>query len=110
MLCAMTQLVERLFTLEARRTTVARELGGALATFLTMAYILFANPGILAAAGVPFESAVAATALAAGICSIAMGLIAVLAWVTVAQRIWNVHQQAAAAAAQPETIGQDKES
>ena len=72
----MTQLVERLFTLEARRTTVARELGGALATFLTMAYILFANPGILAAAGVPFESAVAATALAAGICSIAMGLIA----------------------------------
>jgi AGZA family xanthine/uracil permease-like MFS transporter len=76
MLCAMTPLAERLFTLEARRTTVARELGGALATFLTMAYILFANPGILAAAGVPFESAVAATALAAGICSIAMGLIA----------------------------------
>jgi len=76
MLSAMAQLAERLFTLEARRTTVARELGGALATFLTMAYILFANPGILAAAGVPFESAVAATALAAGICSIAMGLIA----------------------------------
>ncbi len=72
----MTRLVERLFTLEARRTTVARELGGALATFLTMAYILFANPGILAAAGVPFESAAAATALAAGLCSIAMGLIA----------------------------------
>ena len=68
--------VERLFTLEARRTTAARELGGALATFLTMAYILFANPGILAAAGVPLESAVAATALAAGICSIAMGLVA----------------------------------
>ena len=41
---------------------------------------------------------------------IAMGLIAVLAWVTVAQRIWNVHQQAAAAAVQPETIGQDKEN
>jgi AGZA family xanthine/uracil permease-like MFS transporter len=72
----MTQLAERLFALEARRTTVAREMGGALATFLTMAYILFANPGILAAAGVPFESAVAATALAAGICSIAMGLVA----------------------------------
>ena len=46
---------------------------------------------------------------------IAMGLIAVLAWVTVAQRIWNVHQQAAAAAVPPttigqETIGQDKEN
>jgi AGZA family xanthine/uracil permease-like MFS transporter len=72
----MTQVAERLFMLSARRTTVARELGGALATFLTMAYILFANPGILAAAGVPFESAIAATALAAGICSIAMGVIA----------------------------------
>lgn len=40
---------------------------------------------------------------------IAMGVIAVLAWVTVAQRIWNVHQQAAAAAVPSETIGQDKE-
>ena len=38
---------------------------------------------------------------------IAMGLIAVLAWVTVAQRIWNVHQQAAGAAVPPTTIGQD---
>lgn len=40
---------------------------------------------------------------------VAMGLIAILAWVTVAQRIWNVHQQAAAAVLPP-TIGQDKES
>lgn len=46
---------------------------------------------------------------------IAMGLVAVLAWVTVAQRIWNVNKQAAAAAVPPttvgqETIGQDKEN
>ena len=39
----------------------------------------------------------------------AMGLIAILAWVTVAQRTWNVRQQAAAAAL-PTPIGQDKES
>lgn len=39
---------------------------------------------------------------------IAMGLIAVLAWTTVAQRIWNVHQQAAAAALLT-TESQDKE-
>jgi len=39
---------------------------------------------------------------------IAMGLIALLAWTTVAQRIWNVHQQAAAAAL-PTTASQDKE-
>src|SRR5215212_11430160 len=64
------------FELRARGTTVARELRGAVATFLTMAYILFANPEILSKAGVPVHSAVACTALAAGICSILMGLIA----------------------------------
>jgi len=39
-----------------------------------MAYILFANPSILASAGIPFESAAAATAAAAGICTLLMGL------------------------------------
>src|SRR5262245_17638396 len=62
------------FELEARKTTVGREARGAVATFLTMAYILFANPSILAAAGVPFEAAVAATAAAAGVCCLLMGL------------------------------------
>jgi AGZA family xanthine/uracil permease-like MFS transporter len=69
-------MLSRLFELEARGTTVAREVRGAVATFLTMAYILFANPGILAAAGVPFEGAAAATALASAICCLAMGLLA----------------------------------
>src|SRR6476661_885001 len=68
--------IDRQFHLAARRTTVARELRGALATFLTMAYILFANADILHDAGVPKDSAVACTALAAGVCCILMGLIA----------------------------------
>src|SRR5207253_2470546 len=42
------------FALEARGTTVAREVRGGVATFLAMAYILFANPAILGAAGMPF--------------------------------------------------------
>lgn len=66
-------MLERVFDLRARGTTVGRELRGAIATFLTMAYILVANAAILAAAGVPLEAAVAATALAAGVCSILMG-------------------------------------
>jgi AGZA family xanthine/uracil permease-like MFS transporter len=52
------------------------ELRGALATFLTMAYILFLNPAILAGAGVPRASCVACTAAAAGICCLLMGLFA----------------------------------
>jgi AGZA family xanthine/uracil permease-like MFS transporter len=68
--------ITRFFELEARGSTVATEARGAVATFLTMAYILFANPSILAAAGVPFESAVAATAVSAAVCSILMGVVA----------------------------------
>jgi AGZA family xanthine/uracil permease-like MFS transporter len=52
----------------------AREIRGGVTTFLAMAYILFANPAILSAAGVPAEPALAATAAAAAICSLLMGL------------------------------------
>ena len=62
------------FDLPGRETTTGREVRGGFATFLTMAYILFANPSILAAAGIPFEPAVAGTAAAAAICTLLMGL------------------------------------
>src|SRR4051794_15800344 len=64
------------FQLRQRNTTVAREFRGAVATFLTMAYILFVNPSILSAAGINTSSAVACTALASAICCIFMGLMA----------------------------------
>src|SRR5215208_3972815 len=69
-------VLERYFQLSARGSTVGRELRGAVATFLTMAYILFANRDILAAGGVPANSVVACTALAAGVCCILMGVVA----------------------------------
>ncbi len=72
----MRSALEKLFELTARGSSVATELRGAAATFLTMSYILFVNPAILAAAGVPFGSAVVCTAAAAGICSILMGTLA----------------------------------
>ncbi len=64
------------FELEKRGSTVGRELRGALATFLTMAYILFVNPIILSGSGMPpnvVASLGACTALAAGVCTILMG-------------------------------------
>ena len=70
----MSGLARSLFDLHGRGTTPAREVRGGIATFLTMAYILFANPSILASAGIPFEAAVAATAAAAAICTLLMGL------------------------------------
>ncbi len=63
------------FQLKQRGTTVGRELRGAVATFLTMAYILAANPAILSAAGIPVQPAIACTALAAGICCLLMGFV-----------------------------------
>lgn len=71
-----THWLERRFELRARGSTVGREVRGAIATFLTMAYILFVNPDILANAGVPRHSAVACTALAAAVCCVLMGLVA----------------------------------
>src|SRR4051812_21253943 len=74
------RLISEFFELRQRNTTISRELRGAVATFLTMAYILFVNPDILAGAtGMPPDvqrSLVACTALAAGVCSILMGLVA----------------------------------
>ncbi len=72
----MRSALERLFELTARGSSVTTELRGAAATFLTMSYILFVNPAVLAAAGVPFGSAVVCTAAAAGVSSILMGTLA----------------------------------
>jgi AGZA family xanthine/uracil permease-like MFS transporter len=57
--------VARHFQLAERDTTVRREVLGGVATFLTMSYIVFVNPAILSAAGLPFDAVAVATALAA---------------------------------------------
>jgi adenine/guanine/hypoxanthine permease len=62
------------FALRARGTDVRREAMGGLATFLTMSYIVFVNPAILSAAGLPFDAVAVATALAAAAFTIIIGL------------------------------------
>ena len=66
--------LERRFKLAERGTSARIELLGGAATFLTMSYILFVNPAILSAAGMPFEAVAVPTALAAAIATAAMGL------------------------------------
>jgi adenine/guanine/hypoxanthine permease len=68
--------LERRFRIRERGSSPRTEALGGLSTFLTMSYILFVNPAILSAAGLPFEAVAVATALAAGIATAAMGLIA----------------------------------
>src|SRR3954463_13895860 len=67
--------LERRFEIRARGTSVRTELLGGVATFLTMCYIVFVNPAILSAAGMPFEAVTVATALAAAVATAVMGLV-----------------------------------
>lgn len=65
-----------MFDVTGKGTTVRTEILAGLTTYLTMAYIVVVNPGILAAAGIDHGAAFAATCLAAAIGSAAMGLFA----------------------------------
>jgi AGZA family xanthine/uracil permease-like MFS transporter len=67
--------LERRFRLRERRTDLRTELLGGLATFLTMSYILFVNPAILSAAGMPFGAVAVATAIAGCVATLVMGLV-----------------------------------
>jgi AGZA family xanthine/uracil permease-like MFS transporter len=67
------------FKLTERGTTVATELRAGLTTFMVMAYIIFVNANVLGdpnGAGLNPVAVAAATALVAGVLTIAMGLIA----------------------------------
>src|SRR5512144_2461767 len=66
--------IHRLFKVRERGSTVRREVLGGLATFLTMSYIVFVNPAILNAAGLPFDAVAVATALAAAVFTLIMAL------------------------------------
>ena len=70
------RVLENFFKLKEHDTDVRTELLAGLTTFLTMAYIIFVNPTILADAGMPRDAVFVATCLAAALGSAIMGLYA----------------------------------
>jgi len=68
--------MENFFKLKEHGTTVRTEILAGITTFLTMAYILAVNPGILSATGMPADSVFVATALASFIATMVMALVA----------------------------------
>lgn len=68
--------IARTFKLEEHQTNVRTEVLAGLTTFLTMAYIIFVNPNILADAGMPHDAVFVATCIAAAIGTIIMGMYA----------------------------------
>lgn len=67
-------MLEKLFKLQENGTNVRTEMLAGLSTFLTMAYIIAVNPGILSETGMPFDAVFVATCIAAALGSAIMGL------------------------------------
>ena len=74
--------MDKFFKITERKSTVKTEVIAGITTFLTMAYILVVNPGILSATGMSFEKVFSATAISSAIATLIMALMANLpfAW------------------------------
>jgi len=68
--------LNKYFKISERGSTISKELIGGLTIFLAMVYILPVNGGLLAGAGMDFAAVFAATAIAAAVASLIMGLYA----------------------------------
>jgi AGZA family xanthine/uracil permease-like MFS transporter len=73
---SLRERLERYFEFEQLGATWRTEILAGFTTFVTMAYIIFVNPGILSEAGMPFTGVLAATCVSAAIGSILMGAFA----------------------------------
>ena len=69
-------MLDRLFALSARGTSVKREAVAGLTTFMAMSYVLFVNPAMLAQTGMDQGAVFVATCLAAALGCLLMGLLA----------------------------------
>ena len=70
--------IERYFGIDGNNTTIKTEILAGVTTFLTMVYIIFVNPSMLAEAGMDSGAVFVATCLASAIGCFLMGLIAKL--------------------------------
>ncbi|MDQ7096982.1 NCS2 family permease [Desulfosporosinus sp. PR] len=68
--------LDSFFHLSELGTSTRTEVLAGITTFVTMAYILFVNPNILKDAGMPISATFAATAIAAAVATLIMGLYA----------------------------------
>jgi len=69
-------MLERVFKLREKGTTVKTEVVAGITTFMTMAYILAVNPSILSAAGMDPTAVLLATAIASFVATLCMAFMA----------------------------------
>lgn len=68
--------LDKFFKISERGSTISKELIGGLTIFLAMVYVLPVNAGMLSQTGMSFAAVFAATAIAAAVASLIMGLYA----------------------------------
>ena len=67
-------MFEKIFKLKSNNTSVSREILAGVTTFVTMAYIIFVNPQMMAVSGMDLGASFVGTCLAASIACIIMGI------------------------------------
>ncbi|MDI6699051.1 MAG: NCS2 family permease [Candidatus Saccharicenans sp.] len=72
----MTEALEKIFRLQANRTSFRKEILGGLTTFMTMSYIIFVQPAILGQTGMDMGAVMVATCLASALATLLTGLLA----------------------------------
>ena len=72
----MKKILHSFFELEAKSTSVQRELLAGATTFITMVYIIFVNPSMMAETGMDYGASFVGTCLAAAVACFAMGIFA----------------------------------
>ena len=68
--------LEKFFSTESNNTTIEKEILAGITTFITMAYIIFVNPQMMAQSGMDHGAIFVGTCLAAAIACFVMGLFA----------------------------------
>lgn len=72
----LARALDRFFGIREAGSTLPREVLGGVTSFVTMSYIVFVQPAVLAAAGMPFGGVLIATCLSSALACLLMGLIA----------------------------------
>ena len=69
----MEKFLEKTFQLELNNTSIKQEFLAGFTTFITMAYIIFVNPQMMASSGMDYGASFVGTCIAAAIACFAMG-------------------------------------
>ena len=72
----MKSVLENFFSVSEHQTSIQKEILAGVTTFITMAYIIFVNPQMMAQSGMDYGAIFVGTCLAAAVACLFMGLFA----------------------------------